>query len=100
MTRLVGFGLLASAFAPMVALLAVVRFDDLGPTSWVILAACAVAVLLLVLVLRSVAGVQAHTIDRQLVRSADERVLGFTSSYVVPLVIAVFGEPDTPTLVA
>jgi len=100
MTRLVGFGLLASAFAPLVALLAVVRFDELGPASWVILAACGVAVLLLVLVLRSVAGIQSRTIDCQSVRSADERVLSFTSSYFVPLVIAVFGESDTPTLVA
>ena len=100
MTRLVGFGLLASAFAPLVALLAVVRFDELGRASWVILAACGAAVLLLSLVLRSVAGLQARTIDCQSVRSADERVLAFTSSYVVPLVIAVFGESDIPTLVA
>ncbi|KGN39803.1 hypothetical protein [Knoellia aerolata] len=100
MTRVVGFGLLASAFAPMVALLAVVRFDALGRASWVILAVCGGAVVLLAAVLRSVAGIQARTIDCQSVRRADERVLAFTSSYVVPLVVALFGESDTPTLVA
>jgi hypothetical protein len=100
MTRAVGFGLLASAFAPMVALLAIVKFDELGRAGWVILTACGIAVVLLALVLRSVAGIQTRTIDSKTVRRADERVLAFTSSYVVPLVVAVFGRSGTPTVVA
>lgn len=100
MTRVVGFGLLASAFAPMVALLAIVKLDQLGRAGWVILAACGMAAVLLALVLRSVAGIQTRTIDSKTVRRADERALAFTSSYVVPLVIAVFGQSEAPTLVA
>ncbi|WP_404348437.1 hypothetical protein LG324_12855 [Phycicoccus jejuensis] len=100
MRRAVGFGLLASAFAPMVALLALVSYEELGRASWVIVAMCGVAVVLLLLALRSVAGIQARTIDCESVRRADERVLAFTASYVVPLVVAVFGQSDTPTLVA
>jgi hypothetical protein len=88
------------AFSPLVALLAIVKFDELGRAAWVVLAACGAAIALLALVLRSVAGIQSRTIVTKSVRRADERVLAFTSSYVVPLVVAVFGQSETPTLVA
>lgn len=100
MTRVVGFGLLASAFAPLVALLAVLKLSELGWIGWLLLAACLFAVLLLALVLRSLAGIQARTVECTSVRRADERVLAFTSSYVVPVVVALFGGPRTPVIVA
>ncbi|OBK92763.1 hypothetical protein A5645_22405 [Mycobacterium asiaticum] len=91
MRRLVGAGLLASAFTPLVALLAVLKFDDLGWVSWLILAASLAAVLLLFVVLRSLSRVQQRSVETTVVKRADERVLAFTSSYVVPLVVALFG---------
>jgi hypothetical protein len=100
MTRVVGVGLLASAFAPVVALLAVLRFNELGRVSWLILAACLTAIVLLVLVLRSLAVIQARSVESTSVRRADERVLAFTSSYLVPVVVALFGGSGTPTIVA
>lgn len=78
-----GVGLLASASAPLVALLAVLKVHDLGWVSWVILVTCLAAILLLVFVLRSLAGIQARSVETTSVRRADERVLAFTSSYVL-----------------
>jgi hypothetical protein len=100
MTRVVGVGLLASAFAPLVALLAVLRFNELGWVSWLILAACLTAIVLLVLVLRSLAVIQARSVESTSVRRADERVLAFTSSYLLPVVVALFGGSGAPTIVA
>lgn len=56
MTRVVGVGLLASAFAPLVALLAILKLHHLRWVGWLVLAACLAAFLLLALVLRSLAG--------------------------------------------
>ena len=100
MKRVTGAGLLASAFAPLVALLALVRMSDLGWVAWTLLAACMASLVLLVLVLRSLAEIQQRTLAGTSVRRADERVLAFTSSYVVPVVVAVFGGPNLPTVVA
>lgn len=91
MTPVVGVGLLASAFAPLVALLTVLKFDALGWVSWLILAGCSVAVLLLGLVLRRLLRIQLRCVESTSVRRADERVLAFTSSYVVPVVVALLG---------
>lgn len=96
----VGVGLLASAFAPLVALVSLVRIRELGIVGWVILAACLLAVLFLLLVLRSVKGIQDRTIETKTVRKVDERVLAFTSSYVVPVIVAAFAHDNVPTLVA
>ncbi|MCV7078717.1 hypothetical protein [Mycobacterium szulgai] len=100
MKRVVGIGLLASAFAPLVALLAVLKLTDFGWVSWVILGASAAAVLLLAVVLRSLAKVQSRVVETTSVRRADERVLAFTSSYVVPLVVALFGGARGPAVAA
>jgi hypothetical protein len=99
MSKAVGFGLLASAFAPMVALLAVLRLPGLGRAGVAILVVCGLALLLLWLVLRQVGHLQSRTIETTSVRRADERVLAFASSYVVPAVVAVFGRSSVPTLV-
>ncbi len=100
MTRVVGLGLLASAFAPLVALLAVLRIDDLGWLGWAILGVCVTAMILLYFVLRSLAGIQSRSVDTTAVRHEDERVLGFTSGYVVPVVVALFGASGAATVVA
>ena len=95
-----GAGLLASAFAPLVGLLAVLRLDDLGWVGWVLLAASVLSVLLLAAVLRSLAGIQPRRVACVSVRRADERVLAFTSSYVVPVVVALFGGAGPAATVA
>lgn len=100
MTWVTGAGLLASAFAPLVAVVALVRLQQLGWVAWAILSACLLAVLFLGLVLRAVAGLQEREIVSAEVRRADERVVSFTSSYVVPVVLAAFGPTDVPGLVA
>jgi hypothetical protein len=100
MQRVTGFGLLASAFAPLVALLAVLRLSALGAAGWVVLALCAAAEVLLLLVLRSVAGIQSRSVQSRSVRRADERLLTFTSSYLVPVVVGLFGDSDRATVVA
>jgi hypothetical protein len=100
MTRVVGFGLLASAFAPLVALLAVLRIDALGWLGWAILGASIAVTFLLFLVLRSLAGIQTRSVDTTTVRREDERVLGFTSGYVVPVVVALYGASGPATVVA
>ncbi len=100
MKRAVGVGLLASAFAPLVALLAVLKLDDFGWVTWLILAVCLAAVLLLFVVLRSLSGIQVRTVETTSVKRADERVLAFTSSYVVPVVVALFGGAKGPALAA
>ena len=96
----VGGGLLASAFAPVVALVVIVRLPDFGSVGWVVLGLCGLAVLLLALVLRSVKRVQSRTIQTKTVRQADESVLAFTSSYVVPVVVAAFAGDSIPSLAA
>lgn len=100
MRRVTGLGLLVSAFAPLVAVLALVRLGQLGWVGWVILAGCVLAVVFLWLVLRSVSKLQERAVTSTSVRRADERVVAFTSSYVVPVVVAVFGAPGIPSLVA
>lgn len=100
MTRVAGAGLLASAFAPLVALLALLRSRELGWLSWMIVGVCLLSVMLLGLVLRSLARIQQRPLAGESVRRADERVLGFTSSYVVPVAMALLGGSDLPTLVA
>lgn len=100
MRRLVGVGLLASAFAPLVALLAVLKLDDFGRVSWLILIASFAAVLLLFAVLHSLSGIQLRSLQTTSVKRADERVLAFTSSYVVPLVVALFGGAKGSAVVA
>lgn len=97
---LTGTGLLASAFAPLVAVLALVRIDQLRWAGWVILGACIAAVLFLLVVLAGVAKLQERTVVSTSVRQADERVIAFTSSYLVPVVVAAFAPPELTTLVA
>ncbi|MCV7407954.1 hypothetical protein [Mycobacterium marseillense] len=100
MTRVVGVGLLASAFAPLVALLAVLKLHDFRWVSWLVLAACLAAVLLLAMVLHSLSGLQTRSVETTSVKRADERMLAFTSSYVVPVVVALFGGPKGPVVAA
>lgn len=100
MARVVGVGLLASAFAPLVLIVAVLRVRDLGPWGWVLIGLSVVAMLLLVAVLRTAARIQAHAAQTTTVRRADERVLGFTGSYLVPAVVVLFGGEDWITAVA
>ncbi|GAB96690.1 tetrahydromethanopterin S-methyltransferase subunit C [Kineosphaera limosa] len=98
MRALVAVGLLASAFAPLVAVLAVLQLPALGWWAWALLAGCLASVVLLLAVLRSLGGIQARPLHARQVRRADERVVAFTSSYVLPLVVAAFG-PETPAKV-
>lgn len=99
MKVIVGTGLLVSAFAPLLALIAILKLSTLGWVSWAILAGCVLSLALLWLVLRSVARIQARPVESAEVRRADESVLAFTSSYVVPVVVALFSD-DTASLVA
>lgn len=99
MNRLVGVGLLVSAFAPMVAVLTILRFHQLGIFAWILLGVCALAVLLLALVLGQVGRIQERSIVPKQVRRCDDRVLAFASSYIVPVAIAAFGKDDAVTLV-
>lgn len=99
MKGIVGAGLLASAFAPLVALIAVLKLPTLGLVSWAILAGCLLSLALLWLVLRSVARLQPRNVESVQVKRADESVLGFTSSYIVPVVVALFSD-DIASLVA
>jgi hypothetical protein len=100
MARVVGVGLLASAFAPLVLIVAVLRVRELGLWGWILIGLSIVAMLLLVTVLRTAARIQAHTAQTRAVRRADERVLGFTGSYLVPAVVVLFGGKDWVTAVA
>jgi len=99
MKRIMGTALLASAFAPLLALVAILKLPSLGWVSWAILAGCLLSLALLWLVLHSVAGLQSRPVESVEVRRADESVLAFTSSYVVPVVVALFGD-DIAALVA
>ena len=99
MKAIVGAGLLASAFAPLLTLIAILKLPTLGWVSWAILAGCLLSLVLLWLVLRSVARVQARPVESVEVRRADESVLGFASSYIVPVVVALFSD-DIASLVA
>lgn len=95
-----GLGLLASAFAPWVAVLTLLRFSDLGVWGWVALGACAVALLLLGLVLRGLGAVQSRPVESKTVKRADERLLPFVSSNLVPILIATYGAASPATIVA
>jgi hypothetical protein len=99
MKGIVGAGLLVSAFAPLLALIAILKVPTLGWVSWAILAGCLLSLVLLWLVLRSAARLQARPVELAEVRRADESVLGFTSSYVVPVVVTLFSD-DIASLVA
>jgi Mn2+/Fe2+ NRAMP family transporter len=94
----VGLVLLASAFAPLVALLAVLRLPDLGWIAWLLIGLSVLAVGLLLLVLKALAGGQVRTIEAKEIKREDERVLRFMASYIVPLVVAAFGGAALPTL--
>lgn len=89
-----GIWLLASAFAPLVALLATLKLHELRWLEWALLCVCALAEVLLYLSLRSLKLIQTDSIITTSVKRADERVLAFTSSYVVPVVMALFGGSD------
>lgn len=94
-----GIWLLASAFAPLVALLAVLKLPELEWIGWAILGVCLLAELLLYVSLRSLSRIQTDPITTGVVKRADERVLAFASSYIVPVVIALFGGSDATKVV-
>ena len=95
-----GFGLLTSAFAPLVALLAILMSDELGWVSVILLAGSAASLLLLFLVLRGLTTIQNQPIECAAVRRADEHVLAFTASYLVPVVVALMGGSGTAAQIA
>lgn len=95
-----GLGLLASAFAPVVALVAIVLLPQLGILGWIVLGLCAASVVLLAMALRSLKTVQNREIETKTVRRADESVLAFTTSYVIPVVVAAFAGDSLPALAA
>ncbi|MFD4420861.1 hypothetical protein ACFWN7_05075 [Agromyces sp. NPDC058484] len=99
MRAIVGAGLLASAFAPLLALIAVLKLPTLGWVSWAILAGCLLSLVLLWLVFRSLARIQPRPVESVEVRREDERALTFASSYIVPVVVALFGD-DVASLAA
>ncbi|WP_168582809.1 hypothetical protein [Gephyromycinifex aptenodytis] len=98
MKQVVGAGLLCSAFAPLVFILTLLRLEDLGRVGWVLLAGCVAAAGLLLVVLRSLAQVQVHRVQTAGVKRADESVIGFTSTYLMPIVVALFGPTPATTL--
>jgi hypothetical protein len=98
MKRVVAVGMLSSAFAPLIGLLAVIQAPSLGRGIYVVFAVCALSLLLLAIVLREVARIQEVAIRPKQVRRADEKVLAFASSYIVPVAIAAFGKGDAATL--
>lgn len=83
----------------MVVLLAVLKLPELAWIGWVVVGLCVLAELLLYLSLRSLSRIQPDPITTTSVKRADERVLAFTSSYVVPVAIALFGGSDTTKIV-
>lgn len=83
--------LLASAFAPIVAVLAMLRWHDLGAAAKYVVGACVLALALLAVVLSRLTHIQTHSVETKTVRRADDRVLAFASSYVVPAAVAVIG---------
>jgi len=91
MKGIVATGLLVSAFAPLLALIAILKVPALGWVSWGILAGCLLSLVLLWLVLRALARVQSRAVESVRVRSADEKTLAFASSYIVPVVLALLG---------
>ena len=93
-------GLLLSAFAPVVAAVVLARLPDLGWWAWVIVAACVMAVLLLLAVLAARGRRQPEPLTARQVRRADERVVQFTSSYLAPIVVAVLVTAPGPALAA
>lgn len=99
-SRIVGAGLLASAFAPLVLILSVLRLDQLGAWGWLLIGASLMSILLLAAVLRTAAQIQVHRVEVTGIRRADERVLAFASSYVVPAVVVLVGGRDGLTAVA
>lgn len=71
MKGIAGAGLLESAFAPLAALIAVLKLPTLGLVSWAILAGCLLSLALLWLVLRSVARLQPRNVESVQVKRAD-----------------------------
>ena len=100
MRTVAGVGLLMSAFAPLVAVLALVRMAELGWVAWVILAGCALSLLFLGMVLRSVGKLQERTVTSTSVKQADERVIAFSSSQVLPIVVATISPPQVSSFIA
>lgn len=84
----------------MVALLAILKLSVLGWVGWVVIGACFASLVLLGLVFRSLEKVQPRPVEAVEVSHEDERVLTFTSSYVVPVGVALFSGGDVASLVA
>ncbi len=88
---LVGGALLASAFSPLLAVM--VLLAALGGEPWLTAVLMAVALApigILALVLRALWRVQATRLRTTRVRARDLDVLGFVSSYVLPVAVALF----------
>lgn len=88
---LVGGALLASAFSPLLAVM--VLLAALGGEPWLTAVLMAVALApigVLALVLRALRRVQATRLRTTRVRARDLDVLGFVSSYVLPVAVALF----------
>lgn len=100
MKWLTGGGLLVSAFAPIIAVLALLRMSQLGWVGWVAVGISVFSLGFLVLVFRELSEIQSKDLATQEVRHADERVLAFTSSYIVPVAVAVFAPSGVYSLIA
>jgi hypothetical protein len=92
MMRIAGLVLLASAFSPLVALLALLRAQSLGWVVWPVLAECVFSLIFLAAAISGLRRVQTRPLATTAVRAADERILGFTSSYILPIVVALLGD--------
>ena len=91
----VGAALLASAFAPLLVVLALVQqpFGG-GPGDAVLVVGCALLLLVPAGVLRALRTVQQVTVTSVAVRRRDADVLAFVGSYLVPVAIASFAGDD------
>ncbi|WP_165068556.1 hypothetical protein [Marisediminicola senii] len=90
---LVGVGLFASAFSPVLVALALVSSPFASPVATTALVvACALPALLVGLVLRGAGRLQLSRIRYAKVRHTDRDVLTFMSSFVLPIAAAFFAD--------
>jgi hypothetical protein len=97
---LIGIGLLASAFSPLLVALALL-VQPLPGLGWNIFLAAALALpaVLLALVLRASATLPPQRLTARTSVPRDIDTIGFVASYLAPIAIALF-VPDAPQLVA
>lgn len=93
MQIVLGLALLASAFAPVVGISAIASAGGSNCTSWAILGVCALFGTFPLLVIKRIQTLQTDVIQTTNVCPADERVLAFTTTYLIAPVTAAVLKP-------